>query len=301
MSTPSNQYNHNSDPTDLQGQIQGQLQGQLQGQANLQGQASRQDQASLQGQGQQQSQSEAQTAAQAVAQYADSSNENSNGNVNGNLSGNANGNANGNLNGNENVNSNELSNAVSNSDTNEVSNSVTNTVTSAVNVSVAVDLGAFELKPVLDASINVAHNDGIAFSMPDSVDQYVTGDGNNALFNLDQVNTLVDSDYLGSASVSFSAGAFDYCDPVSQNAPAVFSQTASAWGGASSADHASATAHDGSPASVAASADAPVSQDAFTQSITMGANIQFNSASFDVVGHDTITTDGGAMGTGHHG
>ena len=131
-------------------------------------------------QGQQQSQSEAQTAAQAVAQYADSSNDNSNGNANGNL----NGNANGNLNGNENVNSNELSNAVSNSDTNTVSNDVTNTVTSAVNVSVNVDLGAMELKPLLDASIHADHNDGIAFSMPDSVTQSVMGDGNNALTSL---------------------------------------------------------------------------------------------------------------------
>src|SRR5262249_1584602 len=155
--------------------------------------------------------------------------------------------------------------------------------------------------PLLDASINVDHNDGIAFSMPDSVDQLVNGDGNNALFNLDQVNNLVDNDHLGSATVSFSANVESHGDPWHGSATPIFSQSPSASGGASSADHASAAGHDGSPASITASADAPITQDAFTQSIVMGANIQFNSATFTAVGHDTITTDAGGLGGGHHG
>jgi hypothetical protein len=37
---------------------------------------------------------------------------------------------------------------------------------------------------------------------------------------------------------------------------------------------------------VHASADAPITQDAFNQTITQGANIQFNSITMNVSGHD---------------
>ncbi|MBS0522771.1 MAG: hypothetical protein JSS04_03965, partial [Proteobacteria bacterium] len=137
---------------------------------------------------------------------------------------------------------------------------------------------------------------GIQFSMPDWVNQSQNGDGGNAMFNLDQVNNLVANNSLGDASVSFCGIAGSgYSDGVGAS---VFSQTASAVGGI--ADTAgSAVGHDSSPGTVSASADAPITQDAFTQSIVMGANIQFNSASFNVVGHDSVTTD--LSGGGHHG
>lgn len=158
-------YNdHNSgDPmSELQGQEQGR-------QLNLQGQ----------GQLQGQSQSEAQTAAQAVARSVDSGNDNENGNADFDPSGN--------LNGNDNSDSNSQSNATSNVDHN--TSGIDNTANSTVNVS--VDLSASDFKPHLDASINVDHDDGIAFSMPSEVARYVNGDGNNAISNLDHVNNLV--------------------------------------------------------------------------------------------------------------
>ena len=47
--------------------------------------------------------------------------------------------------------------------------------------------------------------------------------------------------------------------------------------------------HDGDGASVAADAAASITQDAFTQSIVMGANIQFNSVTLSIVGNDSIS------------
>lgn len=317
---------HNPDPSQLQGQAQGQLngQGQLQGQLNAQAQGQgqlglqAQGQGQGQGQGQSQSQNEAQTAAQAVAQSVDSSNANGNlnGNGNGNFNGNldANGNLNGNANGNLNESANHVDNSLSNTDSNvnsttdSVTNSVDNTVNTAVNVSVAVDVAATQ--PLTDASINVSHLDGILFQMPETVSQYVNGDGNNSIFDLNQVNNLVSNGHLDSASVSFSVdsggllGASlmgDGHDPAGIPT-SIFSQVATATGGQASSDNASVTTHDSSAAVTAGTSDAsaPITQDAFTQSIVMGANIQFNSATFNVVGHDSITTDAGAAMGGHH-
>ncbi|MBS0524423.1 MAG: hypothetical protein JSS04_12420, partial [Proteobacteria bacterium] len=265
------------------------LQGQGQAQLGLQGQG--------QGQGQAQGQSEAQTAAQAVAQYA--SDANANGNLNGNGNGNGNLNLNGNGNGNENVNancdtnslSNHLDNAVSNTDLNNVANHVDNCVTTAVNVDVSIDLSGLDLKPQIDNSVSGDFNHGIQFSMPDWVNQAQNGCGGNAMFNLDQVNNLVANNGLESASVNFGGGQL--------GDGSVFSQIATAEGGCA-ATIGAAVAHDSSPGTVSASADAPITQDAFTQSIVMGANIQFNSANFNVVGHDSVTTDLSGVG-GHHG
>ena len=51
-------------------------------------------------------------------------------------------------------------------------------------------------------------------------------------------------------------------------------------------------AHDiGARADVASSADAAINQSAFDQNITQGANIQFNSITMTVAGHDL--NDGG--------
>ena len=62
--------------------------------------------------------------------------------------------------------------------------------------------------------------------------------------------------------------------------------SAKAEGGYAKIEDADAKMHDGSGASVAADAAASITQDAFTQSIVMGANIQFNSVTVNVAGHD---------------
>jgi hypothetical protein len=103
-------------------------------------------------------------------------------------------------------------------------------------------------------------------------------------FNIDQVNNLVDNDNIDSASVNFNANGYegaDYCcdtDP----APSVFSMSAKAEGGYAKIDDAKAEMSDGTGASIAADASASLTQDAFTQSIVMGANIQFNSVTINV-------------------
>ena len=106
--------------------------------------------------------------------------------------------------------------------------------------------------------------------MPDVVDQKLDGNGNQ--FNLDQVNNLVDNDVMASPSVSYSGCGFE--------------MDAKAFGGDGDL---SSDAGDiiGERASGAiTSADAVLSQDAFSQTITQGANIQFNTIEMATAGHD---------------
>ena len=128
--------------------------------------------------------------------------------------------------------------------------------------------------------------DGILFQMPDEVSRGITGGGPATMFNLDQVNNLVDDDSLTSPSVAFNAGG-GY-EP-GYDSGALFSQTGTADGGYAKLERAEAASHDGSATSVAGDASAAVTQDAFTQSIVMGANIQFNSVTFQVVGNNSVS------------
>ena len=131
--------------------------------------------------------------------------------------------------------------------------------------------------------------DGILFKMPDEGTQGITGGGAATNFNLDQVNNLVDNDWLTSPSVAFNAGGYaDYYSDADAP-PALFSQTATADGGYAKIESATASIHDGDGASVAADATAAITQDAFTQSIVMGANIQFNSVTLSIVGNNSIS------------
>ena len=236
---------HYYSPKSKQAQLQGQGQGQLQGQ--------------LQGQGQGQ------------LQYAGVSSEsvNHNGNENGNLneSCNLNGNANlnGNLNGNLNANINE--NVVK------------------VDVDVKVDLSSSVSLPSDDDIIDIDHighfEEGIV--MPDAVSQ-VLGCGNN--FNIDQVSNLTDNDRAESSSVSYNnAGIAADCCYASADAAGDFSMTATATGGSATSDVGNVIGDDGAFGGIgAASANAALTQEAFTQHIAMGANIQFNSIDQTVVG-----------------
>ena len=178
---------------------------------------------------------------------------------------------------------------------NENVNHIETTVTTVVDVNLSLDesmLGdttttynTMNDQDVIDIEqIQDIHN---SIVMPDAVNQS-TVNGNN--FNLDQVSNLQDNDTLNNPTVSFNGSGVDGCGYccASPDAAGDFSMTAFAWGGtASSSLTGGITGDDGNFAGIgAARADAVLSQEAFTQSIAMGANIQFNSVDLQVVGGD---------------
>ena len=276
--------NHDdNDPTQKQGQAQANLQGQIQGQANLQGQLQGQ------GQGQGQGQDQTQTAAQSLYSSSDNWNGNANGNLNGNGNWNGNGNENDNSNDNSNSNSNSnsvdnsLDNGVCNNLENSIENTVDNHVNTCVNVAVNVDLALDSIPsgPVID--LHGLNNIYDSLIMPDVVNQTMN---NGNQFNIDQVNNLVDNDTLNNPSVNFNAGGggSDWCDPCDPSSGGgSFSMDAHVHGGTATGGALGAIDHASS--GISASADSAVNQSAFNQTITMGANIQFNSQTI-TAGHD---------------
>jgi hypothetical protein len=258
------------DQDQKQDQRQAELQAQLQAQGQLQGQA--------QGQGQ--------------GQYQFALSENKNENENKNESENKNDNKNDNDNKNENENKNEnknevkneLDNKVDNDVDNKIENSVENKVETKVDTDVAVDvkvdLDLDDLGPAQDNDVIdidwIKDIDG-SVVMPDAVSQTLTGDGNQ--FNIDQVNNIVDKDFLWSAEVK-NDGKVDW--------------DIKAEGGEAKIDDIKADI-DGRGNTMGdvgtATADAIATQEAFTQNIVMGANIQFNSIDMTVAGDD-ITSGG---------
>ena len=182
---------------------------------------------------------------------------------------------------------NKLDNDIDNSIENKVENTVENNVETNVDVKIDLDLSGLDLQPAID----VDYLDGILFQMPDDVNQQVYGDGTATNFNLDQVNNLVDNDYAEQPERQLHRG-YDTGVAVGIHGDAEaspgFSMDAKAEGGYAKIEDADAKMHDGEGASVAADAAASITQDAFTQSIVMGANIQFNSVTVDVAGHDVI-------------
>ena len=260
MGKPQRKY----DPKD-QDQDQDQKQDQAQAQANLQAQ--------LQGQGQGQAQGQGQL--QFAVQSLDSKSENDNKNDNKNE--------------NDNKNSNEVDNKVDNKLDNKVDNSldnkvdnnidnkIENTVDNKVNVDVNVDLD-LDLKadglssPVIDLN-HFTTTDSIV--MPDVVNQTLNGGGNQ--FNIDQVNNLADQDVNTSTTTYSGGGSY----PGSG-----FDMDAKIEGGESKIDGAHMGDAIGAGAGIASHADAVLNQSAFDQNITQGANIQFNSITMEVAGHD---------------
>jgi hypothetical protein len=180
------------------------------------------------------------------------------------LNGNLNGNGNGNLNGNGNFNADGNLNGNLNDNVNH------NTDTVCVDVSV-------------DASVTPLIgdlSDATALYMPQDIAQSFTAGGTDTAIALDQINSLVanntaqdlhNSDHSSmwgsGASESGSVGVGD------------ISQGALATGELQGATSAAATV------------------DAFTQSIVLGANIQNNSFTLTITGHDSAVTAGDAA---HH-
>src|SRR5579883_1914113 len=253
-----------------------QLQGQLEGQGQGQGEGQSQSQSSWDG--------------------------NWNGNGNGNLNGNGNGNLNGN--GNFNADGNFNANGNLNADANLNGNANFNTDTVCVNVCVDASVSPGQIYLNFDGASIDASNGGSLVFMPQYLDPTISGGaGNDTIISLDQVNSLVASNYADGNSVSMGPlqasgdGAWAACDGSAggdghgDGAMDVLSgNTISAGGGGTIGP---ATAGDGGAATASSAATAQL--DAFTQSIVLGANIQYNNFSLNLGGHD-VTTSGA-----HHG
>jgi hypothetical protein len=182
---------------------------------------------------------------------------------------------------------NDLENKVENDVDNKVENTVENKVETKVDVDVEIDL---DLKGDL-ADLGLHDDDVIDIDdikditgsvvMPDAVAQDLKGDGN--LFNIDQVNNLVDHDYLNDPKVSNYDGKFEV-------------DIEKLDGGKSEAKVDDIDIKDSVATEVGnatATADAIASVEAFTQNIVMGANIQLNeinitNAGDDLDGYDTL-------------
>jgi hypothetical protein len=124
--------------------------------------------------------------------------------------------------------------------------------------------------PVIDLS-HMEHNYGDAI-VPQAVNQTLDGGGNQ--FDIQQVNNLVDNDWLSDPKVTYGGSGGD------------FKMDAKAEGGDVKMDSKIGDIAGNSASGVQAHADAAITQDAFTQTITQGANIQFNSITMNVAGHD---------------
>lgn len=137
----------------------------------------------------------------------------------------------------------------------------------------------------LDDCAELCDLEGIQFLNADVVNQDVSGAGNDVAFNLDQVNNLVDNDSIQHPDVDF-CGLSGDCDGDGGD----FTLTAVGTSGtAYAANNAATIGEDGSISDAGnAVSSATASADAFNQSITMGANVQFNSASVDIYGDDAV-------------
>jgi hypothetical protein len=221
------------------------------------------------GQEQEQEQEQDQKQAQLQAQFAlqslesESSNDNDNSNYNRNE------------NSSDNDIDNDIDNKVDNNVDNDVDNKVENCVDNKVNtevnvdvdVSVDLDLQTGRLTPVID--ISELSDVESSIIMPDVVYQTLNGDGNQ--FNIDQVNNLVDND-TNDSSLSFCGGDVD--------------MDAKAEGGSVDIDSEIGNIAGNAANGVAAHADAALTQSAFNETITQGANIQFNQITMNVAGDD---------------
>ncbi len=255
----NNNQNQDQDQDQKQDQLQAQLQGQAQGQAQGQGQL--------------------QFAVQSVDTKVDNDNKNDNSNDNKNE--NTNEVKNDIENKLDNSVDNKLDNSIDNKVENSIDNKIENTVETKVETTVDVkvdldlDLDAFE-RPVDNDVIDIEQiqNIGSSVIMPDAVTQTLHGSGNQ--FNIDQVNNIYDKDQLWDPDVRFD-GKGD------------FKQDAWAHGGDVKFEDPKvdingngATFGDG----LAAAADGIASNEAFTQNIVMGANIQFNNIEISAAGND---------------
>jgi len=246
-------------------------------------------------------------------------NGNGNGNLNlngnGNLNLDGNGNGNGNLNDNSNTNANQTcstagsdAQSCSSSSANAAAN-VCDNVNVNVNVNVTDTVGPPNESSVLDmgsTTFNISPGSTMLF-MPDLGTQTLGGNGN--IFHLDQVNDLASngsvsgfSDGLSSGTGygggatggdgGLAAGTYDpHCLPSELGGNGGY-----AAGGAGGAFDFSQSVTNGDTYATTAGADAAVgatgstiTQEAFTQHIILGSNIQYNSMPISITGGDSLS------------
>src|ERR1700738_2446967 len=200
--------------------------------------------------------------------------------------GNNNSNSNENENSNENANQNQNANANCNSNcnTNEVENEITNKVNTCVDVNVKVDadISTGHSAPAIDLS-HFYGSDTVVIA--DTGSQTINGGGN--AFHIDQVNNLVNNAYVTDPTVTFNnGGGVDCYGQWHPGGDFHMDGTAYTTGGASGGSGHVGDVIGASANGIVAHADAAVAQNAFDQTITTGANIQFNSLTMNVAGHD---------------
>jgi hypothetical protein len=179
------------------------------------------------------------------------------------LNGNLNGNGNGNLNGNGNFNADGNLNGNLNDNVNQSCDSVS--------VNVSVDANVTPL--IGDLS------DATALYMPQNINQEFTAGGTDTAISLDQINSLVANNSA--------------CDVHNSDWSSVSGSGASEGGNVQVGDITQGALATGE---LQGATSAAANVDAFTQSIVLGANIQNNSFTLAVVGHDSAVTAGDA----HH-
>lgn len=128
------------------------------------------------------------------------------------------------------------------------------------------------------------NGDGSLLFMPQTFEQSFSGDGTDTAIAMDQVNSLVANTQASCISLDNSGNDLFNNDHLGNGAT----------GGHISTDVGPTGTESGA---VSATAGVVAQLDAFTQSIVLGANIQYNSFNTSIVGHDSITT----VDPGHHG
>jgi hypothetical protein len=238
---------------------------------------------------QEQEQEQTQTAVQSLDSNSD--NDNSNDNKNSNKNSNKNDLSNEADNKLSNKADNKLNNNVDNSVENKVDNKIETNVETNVSVDVKVDLdlsGKLSA-PVFDLSHMEADH---SLVMPQQITQTLNGAG--LQFNINEVNNLYNDNKLENPEVHYNGSA-----GVEPGYGYGFSMDAKVSGGDSKIGDAKMGDAAGAGAGIVSHADATLTQSAFNQTITQGANIQFNSNTIQAAGHDVTDNHSTLSDLGH--
>ena len=148
---------------------------------------------------------------------------------------------------------------------------------------------------VVDAQcLSVCDLQGIQFLDGKLTNQDVSGAGNDAAFNIDQINNMVDNDCITCPTVSYEGGnggaPYDLYDGYLYNFAGAnggdFTLNAAAHSGnATTNGNNASVGFDGSISGAGSATSSAVAHaDAFSQHISMGANLQINTSTLDVLG-----------------
>lgn len=191
-----------------------------------------------------------------------------------------------------------------NTNTSSLDNRLNNSINLAVNTPTTApsEIGNLNLD-----HLHLNNAGGSFFLMPDMGTQTLSGDGN--LFHLDQVNNLVNNNTASDLSVGLGIGGTEspfggfLSDAsgggVNASPDFNFSQVANSMGGTSNETFSNSGDH-GSLTGAANAAQSTLGQEAFTQHISLGSNIQYNSLPVSLVGGDSLSNIDGTAAHGSH-